>query len=172
MTYELREGPPSVDDFQRLRAAAGMSDRPRAGVERGLSKSVFAVRVVSSRDGSEGPGKEDGDGGEERGENDDADRREGGDRGDEMDRQDDVVGMARVVGDGGSVYHVCDMAVHPDHQRRGLGARLMDAVMTFVEADAPPGAYVNLMADVDGFYERFGFEETRPASKGMFYRVE
>ncbi|MFB6359775.1 MAG: N-acetyltransferase, partial [Halobacteriales archaeon] len=31
---------------------------------------------------------------------------------------------------------------------------------------------VNLMADVDGFYERFGFEETRPASKGMYLRTD
>lgn len=84
----------------------------------------------------------------------------------------ETVGMGRVVGDGGTVYHVCDMAVHPDHQRRGLGTLVMEAIEGFVERDAPPGAYVNLMADVDGFYERFGYTETRPASKGMYRRVE
>jgi len=84
---------------------------------------------------------------------------------------DEVVGMARIVGDGGSVYHVCDMAVHPDHQRQGLGSRMMDALMEYIEECAPENAYVNLMADVDGFYERWGFEETRPVSKGMFYRA-
>jgi hypothetical protein len=25
---------------------------------------------------------------------------------------------------------------------------------------------------VDGFYEQFGYEETRPASKGMYRRVD
>lgn len=84
----------------------------------------------------------------------------------------ETVGMARIVGDGATVFHVCDMAVHPDHQRQGLGTRLMDALLAFIESEASPGAYVNLMADVDGFYERFGFEETRPASKGMYLRVE
>jgi GNAT superfamily N-acetyltransferase len=84
----------------------------------------------------------------------------------------DVVGMARVVGDDGTVFHVCDMAVHPDHQRRGLGTRLMESVLDYVEETAPPEAYVNLMADVDGFYEQFGFEETRPASKGMYLRTD
>jgi GNAT superfamily N-acetyltransferase len=84
----------------------------------------------------------------------------------------ETVGMARIVGDGGSVYHVCDMVVHPEHQHQGLGSRMMDAVMAYVDEHAPPNAYVNLMADVDGFYEQWGFEETRPASKGMFYRVE
>jgi len=84
----------------------------------------------------------------------------------------ETVGMARVVGDDGSVFHVCDMAVHPDHQRQGLGTRLMEAVLAYVEETAPPRAYVNLVADVDGFYEQFGFEETRPASKGMYLRTE
>ncbi len=84
----------------------------------------------------------------------------------------ETVGMGRVVGDGGAVFHVCDMAVHPDHQRRGLGTRVMEALVEYIEETAPPSAYVNLMADVDGFYERFGFEETRPASKGMYRRVE
>jgi len=84
----------------------------------------------------------------------------------------ETVGMARIVGDGGSVYHLCDMVVHPEHQRQGLGSRLMDALVAWIDEHAPPDAYVNLMADVDGFYEQWGFEETRPASKGMFYRVE
>lgn len=58
------------------------------------------------------------------------------------------------TGDGGTVYHVCDTAVHPDHQGRGLGTRLMDAVMEWITGSAPPTTSVTLMADVDGFYER------------------
>ncbi len=88
-----------------------------------------------------------------------------------VDPAGETVGMGRVVGDGGSVYHVCDMAVHPDHQGRGIGTAVMEALLGFVRQDAPPRAYVTLMADVDGFYEQFGFEETRPASKGMFLRT-
>ncbi|SEQ80168.1 GNAT family N-acetyltransferase [Natrinema salaciae] len=85
---------------------------------------------------------------------------------------DDVVGMGRIVGDGGTVYQISDMAVHPDHQDRGLGTRIMSALEAYIEDETPPQAYVNLLADVDGFYERFGFEETRPASKGMYRRTE
>lgn len=84
----------------------------------------------------------------------------------------EVVGMGRIVGDGGTVYQISDMAVHPDHQRRGLGSRIMDRLEAYIEAAAPPNAYVNLMADVDGFYERYGFAETRPASKGMYRRTD
>ena len=34
-----------------------------------------------------------------------------------------MVGMGRLLGAGGWYFHVLDMAVLPDHQRRGLGAR-------------------------------------------------
>jgi GNAT superfamily N-acetyltransferase len=88
------------------------------------------------------------------------------------DPTDETVGMARIVGDDGAVYHVCDMVVHPDHQGRGLGTRLMERLLAYVEETAPPQAYVNLVADVDGFYERFGFAETAPASKGMYLRTD
>lgn len=45
---------------------------------------------------------------------------------------------------------------------------MMDAVDAYLEDHAPDGAYVNLFADVDGFYEQWDFEATRPASKGMY----
>ncbi|NUC74125.1 GNAT family N-acetyltransferase [Haloterrigena sp. SYSU A558-1] len=85
---------------------------------------------------------------------------------------DEVVGMGRIVGDDGTVYRISDMAIRPEHQGRGLGTRIMERLEAYIEETAPPRAYVNLVADVDGFYERFGFEETRPASKGMYRRTE
>jgi ribosomal protein S18 acetylase RimI-like enzyme len=84
----------------------------------------------------------------------------------------EVVGMGRIIGDGGAVYQISDMAIHPDHQRRGLGTRIMERLETYLEREAPSGAYVNLVADVDGFYERFGYETVRPASRGMHRRLE
>lgn len=80
----------------------------------------------------------------------------------------ETVGMARIVGDGGCVFHVSDMVVHPDHQGQGLGTEIMDALMAYLEEHAPKSAYINLMADVDGFYKQWGFERTAPASKGMY----
>jgi ribosomal protein S18 acetylase RimI-like enzyme len=84
----------------------------------------------------------------------------------------ETVGMGRIVGDDGAVFHVCDMAIHPSHQDRGLGTAVVNALLKYIDDTAPPRAYVNLMADVEGFYERFGFEETRPASKGMYLRTD
>lgn len=82
------------------------------------------------------------------------------------------VGLARVISDGGTVYHISDVAVDEAHQGAGLGTAMMDAVMAFIEADAPETAYVNLLADVDGFYERWAFEYSAPESKGMVWEPD
>ncbi|HEX8003200.1 MAG TPA: GNAT family N-acetyltransferase [Mycobacteriales bacterium] len=85
----------------------------------------------------------------------------------------EVVGMGRLLGDGGWYFHVVDMAVLPAHQRRGIGDAVLAALLDRVRAVAPPGAYVNLLADPPGrrLYERHGFAETAPASVGMALRL-
>lgn len=81
----------------------------------------------------------------------------------------EVVGMGRVLGDGGWYFHVVDMAVLPGHQRRGLGDAILSTLLDRIRALAPPGAWVNLLADPPGrrLYERHGFAETAPGSVGM-----
>lgn len=49
--YEIRERPPSVETFQRLRERVDMARRPTEGVRRGLGNEVFAVTVVAVGDG-------------------------------------------------------------------------------------------------------------------------
>ena len=85
----------------------------------------------------------------------------------------ELVAMARVVGDGGCNFEIVDMAVHPDHQRRGHGTRIMAAVMQFITANAEPSAYVSLIADDHSpkLYRKFGFEPVAPRSIGMARRI-
>lgn len=83
-----------------------------------------------------------------------------------------AVGMARVVGDGGANFHLVDTAVAEPHQGRGIGTAMVDAVVRWIRATAPDGAYVDLLADVDGFYGRWGFERTAPDSRAMGVRSE
>ncbi len=52
--------------------------------------------------------------------------------------------------------------------RGGGGTMIMDALMEYVLREASPLSYINLMADVDSFYEKWGFEPTLPNSRGMF----
>jgi len=80
-----------------------------------------------------------------------------------------TVGMGRVIGDGGWYFHVVDMAVLPDHQRRGLGDLILTALLDRIRRDAPAGAYVTLLADPPGrnLYAKHGFSDTAPMSRGM-----
>ena len=83
----------------------------------------------------------------------------------------EAVGMGRVVGDGGTVFHICDMAVSRDWQGKGGGSMIMDSLMGYISREASSSSYINLMADVDGFYEKWGFKPTLPNSRGMFVRL-
>jgi GNAT superfamily N-acetyltransferase len=82
----------------------------------------------------------------------------------------EVVGCARVVGDGGVYFYVQDVIVVPEHQGRGIGAALMDSVLAFLDRTVPPGSFVGLMAaaGAEAFYRRYGFERRSDDRPGMF----
>jgi len=82
----------------------------------------------------------------------------------------EVVACARVVGDGGMYFYVQDVIVLPEHQGRGIGDLVMDAVMTYLGDAAREGSFVGLMAaeGVERFYERFGFRRRPDDRPGMF----
>ncbi len=88
-----------------------------------------------------------------------------------LEESEEIVGMGRVVGDGGTIFVICDMLVIEEFQRKGGGTIIMDAIMDYLLHEAPPNSYINLMADVDGFYERWGFEPSLPRSRGMVLRI-
>jgi GNAT superfamily N-acetyltransferase len=72
-----------------------------------------------------------------------------------------VIGMGRVVGDGAFYLFVVDLVVRPEHQRRGLGSRLLNAL----EAEAARISATGTLAlvadpDVAPFYERLGYDPT------------
>ena len=86
--------------------------------------------------------------------------------------QGEVIGCGRIVGDGGIYFYLQDIVVLPEFQGRGLGRRIMDAVMSYLQARARAGAFIGLMAarGVSGFYEKYGFAQrpTEQYGPGMF----
>src|SRR5690348_6181098 len=86
----------------------------------------------------------------------------------------ELIGMGRVAGDGGLFLFVVDIAVAPAWQRRGLGRRIMQALMEKVHARAFPCTQVGLIADglAHLLYEKFGFKLVAPESQGMSLRIE
>lgn len=84
-----------------------------------------------------------------------------------------AIGMGRVTGDGGTAYQVVDIAVLPEHQGKGLGKRIVAALVEWLHANAPKSAYVSLIADgpAKDLYAQYGFKETAPASVGMAFKI-
>jgi GNAT superfamily N-acetyltransferase len=86
-----------------------------------------------------------------------------------------IVGMGRIIGDGAWYFHIADMAVLPDHQRKGLGDAILKELLSYIRAhclalgEGAGDPYVTLLADPPGrkLYQRNGFVETAPRSLGM-----
>lgn len=76
---------------------------------------------------------------------------------------DTPVGMARVVGDGGYVYFICDVIVRPSHQSQGLGRKIIENVLSWLKSQVDEGEtiMVNLMSAMnkEPFYEKLGFHK-------------
>lgn len=91
-----------------------------------------------------------------------------------LQRGEQAVGMGRLIGDGGCFCQVVDICVHPDEQGKGLGKLIMQSLTTYIHENLPATCYVSLIADGDAsfLYEKFGFRDTLPVSKGMYLKVE
>ena len=72
------------------------------------------------------------------------------------------MGIGRIIGDGGLFFRV--VAVFPEHQKKGLGAKIMEALTSWLGERAPSGAYVQLIAGegTSTFYEKYGFRVRTP----------
>lgn len=84
-----------------------------------------------------------------------------------------TIGMGRVIGDGGTAFQIVDIAVEPNHQGKGLGKRIVAALVDHLRAHAPASAYVSLIADGDAqyLYAKYGFAPVMPESIGMGMRI-
>ena len=88
---------------------------------------------------------------------------------------DEIIGMARVVGDG-SYYTVYDVVTKKSYQGKGIGTILMNEVVAWYKSIEDDDTYLYLGASYqkESFYEKFGFK-TRPykgIGAGMKYDVE
>ena len=84
------------------------------------------------------------------------------------------ISLGRVIGDGGCFFELVDIAVVPEHQKKGVGKLIMDALMTYIYEHAPESAYVSLIADhgTPDFYKKFGFTKAQaPHAAGMYLRL-
>ncbi len=84
--------------------------------------------------------------------------------------EDQLIGMGRIIGDGGCFFQVVDIAVEPAYQGQGLGKLIMAHLTEYLDSHAPKGSYISLIADVpaDRLYKQYGFDYTGPEAVGMY----
>ena len=71
-----------------------------------------------------------------------------------------VIAAARALSDGVYCATVVDVAVHPDHQRLGIGTGMMAALLSRLPFDK---IYLTAVQGKEGFYEKFGFQRQNGA---------
>lgn len=120
MEYEIIEGMPSAEEYNRLRQRVGWDGYDPGVIARALPQTLYGVCAIL--DGN-------------------------------------IIGMARVIGDGGLVYYIQDVIVDPNYQRQGIGTQMMDRVMAYIGDHAAQNSIIGLMAahGKESFYERYGF---------------
>lgn len=72
-----------------------------------------------------------------------------------------AVGMGRLIGDG-MYYMIVDVVVQPAYQKMGIGSRIIDMIIEYVEKETPSGgrSSIQLIAEKgkEIFYEKRGFK--------------
>ena len=139
--YTIIHGLPTPQVYHDLRKLAGMTPPPLEAVPKALENSFVGVLAYETR----------------------------GMLDESTPSPDQIpVAMGRLLGDKSLFLMLCDVAVHPEHQRRGLGKRIMQALVDYVDANAPQ-AYVSLVAEpaAQKLYPQYGFKDVQP-SIGMY----
>lgn len=72
---------------------------------------------------------------------------------------DELVGMARIIGDAGMVYYIQDVIVLPDYQHQGIGTQMMDKIMLYLQPALQQQLSIGLIAAPgrEVFYQKYGF---------------
>lgn len=143
--YIILQGLPSPQVYHDLRKLANLTPPPEEAMAEAVPKSLqnsFACYVAYERKDmvdEQTPGPEQ-----------------------------EAVAMGRLLGDGALFLQIVDVAVHPNHQSKGLGKRIMERLVAYADEHAPH-AYVSLVADPLGqrLYPKYGFEDVKPGI-GMY----
>ncbi|MHB0798514.1 GNAT family N-acetyltransferase [Bacillus thuringiensis] len=81
-----------------------------------------------------------------------------------------IIGMGRIVGDGAIYFYIQDIVVHPEYQKNGIGKKIMNTLVEYLNQNAPDKAFIGLFASQGktSFYEKYDFKDYSPNMTGMF----
>lgn len=87
-----------------------------------------------------------------------------------------VIAMARMIGDMGLCYYIKDVVVRPEYQGKGLGKKLINELLDFLNNNGIKGTdiFVELAAlpDKMPFYEKLGFSANEAQRLKMMYKIK
>lgn len=87
-----------------------------------------------------------------------------------------IVAMARMIGDMGLDYYIKDVVVRPEYQHKGIGRLLIKELLKFISNNGVKGTdiFVELCAAPDKipFYNKFGFEANESQRLMLFQHAD
>ncbi|RCX23825.1 acetyltransferase (GNAT) family protein [Fontibacillus phaseoli] len=80
-----------------------------------------------------------------------------------------LIGMGRIIGDGGCYYQIVDVIVNSDSQDHGSGGMVMRELVGYLDQHASETAEVLVISDLTGLklYQEYGFKLVYPDFYGM-----
>ncbi|WIV13301.1 GNAT family N-acetyltransferase [Proteiniborus sp. MB09-C3] len=86
-----------------------------------------------------------------------------------VEDQDNIIGLGRIIGDGGTVFYIQDIIVVPSYQKQKIGTLIMTKLMEYIDNNCINEAIIGLIAisELDKFYKKFGFTNNQ---NNRFYR--
>ena len=83
--------------------------------------------------------------------------------------EDELIGLGRIVGDGGIAFIVCDIMVDKKFQRRGIANQIMEMIDQWFDENTHESSFITLLAKVpaDKLYRKHHFDYIGEDRVGM-----
>lgn len=84
-------------------------------------------------------------------------------------KDDELIGLGRIVGDGGVAFIVCDIMVDKRFQRRGIANKMMQIIDQWFDENTHESSFITLLAKVpaDRLYRKYHFDYIGEDRVGM-----
>ncbi|WP_155591668.1 GNAT family N-acetyltransferase [Lysinibacillus cavernae] len=79
----------------------------------------------------------------------------------------DLIGYGRIISDGIYQTFICDVMVHPDYQRKGIGSMVMENLLTHCQKENIKWVQLFCAKGKQSFYQKLGFNERAADAPGM-----